>query len=115
MQQVDAKAGVAHVELLQEDQDQDEKPAENAEQKPDEAAATIAPTSSSTADAPKDGQGSATAGADTSHVFFLLKVCARACSVCRRLDIFLCREAFPCEVTALQQVLLLYFKRPNRG
>jgi len=94
--QVDAKAGVAHVELLQEDQDQDEKPAEKTEQQPDEVAATAAPALSSTAGAQTDGQGRAPAGDDASRVFFLLKVRARAFSN-TRLAVFSCRGAFPFE------------------
>ena len=70
MQQVDAKAGVAHVELLQ----QDETPAEKAEEQPVDVAATAASASASTADAPTDGQGTTPAGDDGSRVFFLLKV-----------------------------------------
>lgn len=69
MQQVDAKAGVAHVELLQQDQDQTAE--DNAEGQEVDAA---------TADAPAEGQKSAPADADGSRVFFLLKVQLIACS-----------------------------------
>lgn len=64
MQQVDAKAGVAHVELLH--KDQDETAVEDAEGQEVETAPT--------AGAPVGGQESAAADADGSRVFFLLKV-----------------------------------------
>lgn len=74
MHQVDTKAGVAHVELLQ-----DQSPADKAEEK--EVAAVADAT---TADAATEGEGStpqastpassSAAGADSSPVFFLLKV-----------------------------------------
>ena len=70
VQQVDAKAGVAHVELLQQDQDQTAVQLTEG-QKVDAAA---------TADAPTEGQESAPADADHSRVFFLLKVRASACT-----------------------------------
>lgn len=69
VQQVDAKAGVAHVELLQ--QDQDQTAVEVAEGQEVDAAGT--------ADAPTEGRESAPADADGSRVFFLLKVRATAC------------------------------------
>lgn len=66
MQQVDAKAGVAHVELLQ----QDQAAVQNAGRQEVDAAAK--------ADTPTEGQESAPADADGSRVFFLLKVRAIA-------------------------------------
>lgn len=60
MQQVDAKAGVAHVELMQ--QDHDQTGVENAEGQ------------KATSGAPTEGLESGPADADGSRVFFLLKV-----------------------------------------
>lgn len=85
MQQVDTKAGVAHVELLQ-----DQSPADNVEEKGVPGAGAGA----NTADAATEGEGStpeaptptssSVAGADGSPVFFLLKV--RACVRARLVD-----------------------------
>lgn len=84
MQQVDTKAGVAHVELLQ-----DQSPADNVEEKG--AAGAGAGADATTADGANEGEGSSppaptpasssVAGANGGPVFFLLKVCAcvRAC------------------------------------
>lgn len=81
MQQVDTKAGVAHVELLQ-----GQSPAGKGKEKGITAGAAAA-----TADAAIEGEGStlqastpasrSVAGANGSPVFFLLKVreCVRAC------------------------------------